>query len=127
MKVPRSAGVETMAPDAHAPLGLRNMVTSCGGLPGSTSYPCIDGVGNEILRVGKVVCLSPAGPKTSVDRSWPNARSVTRCAISPTTMLSVFEYSYREPGVNARPFLPTHPIIRIGDTYPRGSVIACVR
>ena len=37
MNAPRSAGVETMAPDAQAPLGLRNVVTSCGGLPGSTS------------------------------------------------------------------------------------------
>jgi len=31
-----SAGVETTAPDAHAPLGLRNDVTSWSSCPGST-------------------------------------------------------------------------------------------
>ena len=58
-----------MAPDAQAPLGLRKVVTSWGGFRGSTPYPWMNGVGNEILRVGNVVCLSPAGRKTSLESS----------------------------------------------------------
>jgi hypothetical protein len=37
MKADRSAGVETIAPEAHAPLGLRKVVTSWGRAPGSTT------------------------------------------------------------------------------------------
>ena len=37
MNVPTSAGVETIAPDAHAPLGLKALLTSCGSVPGPTT------------------------------------------------------------------------------------------
>ncbi len=53
----------------------------------------MNGFGSEILRVGKVVCLSRAGRNTSCVRSAPNDLPVILWAISPTTMLSVFEYS----------------------------------
>ena len=37
MNLLRSAGVETIPPDAHAPLGLRKVLTSVGLLPGATA------------------------------------------------------------------------------------------
>ena len=35
MNAPTSSGVETIAPDAQAPLGLRNVVRSSGSAAGS--------------------------------------------------------------------------------------------
>jgi hypothetical protein len=37
MKALRSAGVETIAPKAHAPLGLRNVETSWSATPGAVT------------------------------------------------------------------------------------------
>ena len=126
MNAPRSSGVDTMAPDAHAPLGLSAVVTSCGGCPGGTTYPRICGAGSEMRRVGNVVCLSPARAKTSRERRRPYDRPVTRSAIRPTTMLSVLEYSYFEPGGNASPSDRTQSMIPDGRTYLRGSRSACL-
>ena len=64
MNAERSVGVETIAPDAHAPLGLRKRVTSFGSVWGLTTYPWMYGAGSEIRRVGKLVCVRLAGPNT---------------------------------------------------------------
>jgi len=37
MNVFRSVGVETIAPDAHAPEGLSRVLTSCGAFPGAVT------------------------------------------------------------------------------------------
>ena len=47
----------------------------------------------KATTVGNVVCRSFAGRKTIWESSFPYGRPVTASAISPITMLSVFEYS----------------------------------
>src|SRR3954447_22932145 len=126
MKAERSVAVERIAPDAHAPLGLRKVVTSCGLAPGLTTYPWRNGAGSVILLVGNVVCVRPAASKTT---SWSSVRNdlpVTASAMRPTTMLSVFEYSYREPGLKTSPSPRTQVMIPMGETYPRGLLVACL-
>ena len=48
-----------------------------------------------------------------------------RSAISPTTMLSVLEYSYRAPGRNTSLSRATQEMILAGDTYAFGAVWNC--
>ena len=116
MNAERSVGVETTAPDAQAPLGLRKRVTSLGSAFGLTRYPWMYGAGSEIRRVGKLVWVRLAGPNTmSLSRAGYGVPE-TVSAMSPTTMLSVLEYSYFEPGVNSSGDLRTQSMISVGAT-----------
>lgn len=75
-------------------------------------------------RVGNDVIRRPAGSNTSASSRFRYDWPATASAMSATTMLSVFEYSYRDPGANSSGSARTQSMIPVGATNPVGSFVA---
>ena len=93
MKALRSRGVETIAPEAHAPLGLRKVRDVLRRLAGRHDVAVDERPRQREACVGNEVSRSPAGPKTISAQQRAVRLAGDLSAIRPTTMLSVFEYS----------------------------------